>query len=173
MSLLNELYAIADISYRTTKAEIVEFYQEQGMPMAQLARDLVPFSVNPKTGQSYQARSLERDFNPDRIDKPTRTAAKKLAYEEFGKTLPPIVKFPEFNVKFKGKILISRKWKHAEFTVRVTKQGIHWHNLTESHTTPPEEALQFLQDGWEGWLFLAYFKGDELAEDWEGTFTIE
>lgn len=171
MSLLPQIDPLVEREYLSTKAEIVDYYQEQGWSMARLARDLSPFSFD-KNGNTIKPRNLERDFNPDRINKPTRTAAKKIAYEALGRTLPPKERVPPFKVDFKGRVKISDKWQKGtrEFTCLVHGQGITW--TKENYTTPPEEAQNFVGDGWEGWLFLAYMRGDDIVEDWSGTFTV-
>lgn len=168
MALLDDIQQFRKVRYRETKADIVDYYQEKGWSFAKLARDLSPFTTD-KNGNPYKPRNLERRFNPDRLDKPAHSWKDKAEYALFGATLPPIDEgFRPFDVHFKGKIKISRKWEKREFTVHVAPNGISF----GSYTSPPEDAIQFMKDGWEGWLFLAYFQGDELAEDFDGTFTI-
>lgn len=169
MSLLGDINAITNVRYRETKAEIVEYYQNEGKSYAQLSRDFSPFTINPKTGEPYKPRNLERRFNPDRLDKPAHSRKDKAEYAEFGKSLPPIVTIPEFDVRFKGRVKISEKWYPREFTVHVGVDGISFNG--EVHVSP-DEMQAFLESGDELWLFLAYFAGDDLTEDWQGTFTI-
>lgn len=169
MSLLSDINARRQVHYRETKAEIVEYYEEKGMSFAKLARDISPFTVNPKTGEAYKPRNLERRFNPDRINKPAHSTKDKGEYAMFGRTLPPIITIPEFDVHFKGRVKISGKWYKREFTVHVGPDGISFNGQV---FVSPEEMQAFLESGDESWLFLAYFEGDDLAEDWEGTFTI-
>lgn len=169
MALIDDINARMHVHYRETKEEIVEYYRDNNIPMAQLSRDLSPFTINPKTGQPYQPRNLERRFNPDRINKPVKTIKDKGEYALFGRTLPPIVTIPEFDVHFKGKVKISRKWYKREFTVHVGPDGISFQGQV---FVEAEEMQAFLASGDESWLFLAYFEGDDLAEDWDGTFTV-
>lgn len=167
-SLTDQLNIKAPVQYRSTKAEIIQYYQQEYPSLGKggwkqhLVNDLSNFTgVKPK--------SLEKRFDTQRRGSPEKRNAKQ--YEEFGKTLPPIHDWPKggIDVEFKGKVKISRKWYPKRFTVHFGPEGGSYNgNLYLS----PEEAEQLLRSGDEMWVMLSYFEGEELAEDWKGEFTI-
>lgn len=167
-SLTEQLNVKAPAKYRSTKAEIIQYYQQEypsrgkGSWKQQLTKTMAEMF-------GLKEKSLEKRFDTQRRNNPEPRNAKQ--YEELGKTLPPIYDWPPggIDVNFKGRILISRKWYGREFTVHFGPEGGSYQGVTG---VTPEEAEDFLRSGSETWVMLAYFMGDPIAEDWEGDFTI-
>jgi hypothetical protein len=173
MDLSEQLNAQAPVRYRSTKAEIIKYYQEEYPSRGKdgwrkhLVGDLASFT-------GMKPKNLERRFDPSRRGNPEKRNTKQ--YEEFGKTLPPMPReWPPngINVHFRGRIKISRKWYPS---VGLKKFDVHFDHTGGYYLgqqgTSSEEAEVFLRTGSEYAVILTYFLGDDIFEDWEGEFTI-
>lgn len=171
--LSEQLSAKAPVKYRSTKAEIIQYYQQEYPSRGKegwrkhLENDLGAFT-------GMKPKNLARRFDPSRRNNPEKRNTKQ--YEDFGKTLPPMPRdWPEggINVRFRGRIKISNKWYPStglrEFDVHFDHTGGYYQG---QQGTSSEQAETFLVTGDEYLVILTYFLGDDIFEDWEGTFTI-
>lgn len=129
--------------YLSGKAEIVEHYRDTyGKGWKQtLVRDLSAVTgIKPK--------SLERRFDPSRLDVQPRTAKAKAEYQQLGQTLSPVGR----DLKGKG--------------ITLTFSGVqNGRERTITHTMSGARAQMFVNDpSWAGW-WDDY--GDGLGESFE------
>jgi len=152
--LAEQVHAQSTPVYVDTKHDLITYYQQTyhyGWQV-QLANDLAPYA-------DASPRSIQRRFNPDRINRPG-TAQEQLQYQELAAQIGPVEYEPPeggYEVTFVGEIAISRKCYPRAFTIYITG----------------DEATAFANNPDIMDVFTEYFEGEDVAEGFCGSPDID